>query len=117
MHAWLFTREMGVDVALNQADLMARMIEEEMSLGDMMTLLRLHRGRFSLVEEKLPAGAPAVGVAIKDLPLPGNSVIAAVIRHHEVVSPRGDTVLEVGDEVLAICEPLSVEALATLFSR
>ena len=43
-NAWLFTNVMGVDVALNQADLMARLIREEMSLGDMMTLLKLRKG-------------------------------------------------------------------------
>ncbi len=48
-NAWMFTHEMGVDVALNQADLMARLIEEEMSLGDMMTLLKLRKGQYSLV--------------------------------------------------------------------
>jgi trk system potassium uptake protein TrkA len=52
-NAWMFTAEMGVDVALNQADLMAHLIAEEMSLGDMMTLLKLRRGQYSLVEEKV----------------------------------------------------------------
>ena len=51
-NAWLFTHEMGVDVALNQADILARLIAEEMSLGDMMTLLKLRKGEYSLVEEK-----------------------------------------------------------------
>ena len=51
-NAWLFTPEMGVDVALNQADLLAHLIAEEMSLGDMVTLIKLRKGQFSLVEEK-----------------------------------------------------------------
>jgi trk system potassium uptake protein TrkA len=52
-NAWLFTQDMGVDVALNQADLMAKMIEEEMSVGDMMTLLKLRKGEVEIVEEKI----------------------------------------------------------------
>lgn len=117
--AWLFDKKLlfHVDVALNQPEVLASLIEEEMSMGDMMTLLKLHRGQFSLVEEKLPPGAPAVGRAIKDLVLPDNSVIAVIIRHHQMVIPRGDTVLEIGDEVLVICEPAAVDELATLFSR
>ena len=51
-NAWLFTPELGVDVALNQADIMAKLIEEEMSLGDMMTIMKLRRGKYSLVEER-----------------------------------------------------------------
>ena len=50
---WLFNPSMGVDLGVNQADLMARVVAEEMSMGDMMTLLKLHRGQFSLVERKV----------------------------------------------------------------
>lgn len=115
--AWLFTRELfQVDVAVNQPSILASLIEEEMSMGDMMTLLKLDRGRFSLVEEKLPSTAPAVGKAIRDLQLPHKAVIAAIFRHHEVVIPRGDTTFEVGDEVLAVCDPSVVDRLAGLFS-
>jgi trk system potassium uptake protein TrkA len=117
--AWLFDKRLlfHVDVALNQPEVLASLIEEEMSMGDMMTLLKLHRGQFSLVEEKLPPGAPAVGKAIKDLVFPPNSVMCVIIREHQMVIPRGDTVLEIGDEVLAICEPSAVDELATMFSR
>jgi trk system potassium uptake protein TrkA len=116
--AWLFDKKLlfQVDVALNQPEVLASLIEEEMSMGDMMTLLKLHRGRFSLVEEKLPPGSPAVGRAIRDLVLPPNSVMAVIIRHHEMVIPRGDTVMEVGDEVLVICDSAAVEELAALFN-
>ena len=115
--AWLFTRELfQVDVAVNQPSILASLIEEEMSLGDMMTLLKLDRGRFSLVEEKLPSSAPAVGQSIRDLELPEKAVIAAIFRDHDVVIPRGDTAFQVGDEVLAVCDPSVVEQLAALFS-
>jgi trk system potassium uptake protein TrkA len=114
--AWLFDQKFHVDVALNQAEILASLIEEEMSLGDMMTLLKLRRGNYSLVEEKIPAGARAVGVAIKDLALPEHCVIAAIIRHDEIIVPRGVTALEVGDEVLAVTDRQGAEQLATLFA-
>jgi len=88
-NAWLFTPEMGVDAALNQAEILTRLIAEEMSMGDMMTLLKLRRGKYSLVEEKIFPGALAVNKAIRDLPLPQNCVIAGIIRHGEIVIPRG----------------------------
>ncbi len=116
-NAWLFNKSFHVDVALNQADILASLIEQEMSLGDMMTLLKLRRGKFSLVEEKIPPGALAVGVAIKDLPLPPNSVIAAIIRHGDIVIPRGPLCLDVGDEVLAIVDADGAEDLARLLGR
>jgi trk/ktr system potassium uptake protein len=110
-NAWMFTTEMGVDVALNNADILSKLIAEEMSLGDMMTLLKLRRGEYSLVEEKLRAGSKALGVPLKDMPLPETCVIAAVIRKGKVLIPRGNMVFEAGDEVLAVVDNASVEAL------
>jgi trk system potassium uptake protein TrkA len=114
-NAWLFMPEMGVDVGLNQTDILAALIEEEMSMGDMMTLLKLRRGQYSLVEEKLPPGSKVLDIPLKDLPLPDTCVIAAVIRRGEVLTPRGNMLFEVGDEVLAVVDNESKEALRNLF--
>lgn len=114
--AWLFDEKFHVDAALNQADVMANLIVEEMSLGDMMTLLKLRRGQYSLVEEKIPPTARVVGKMIKDVRFPDQCVIAAIIRHGEIVVPRGVTVFEAGDEVLAVTNPKGAEQLAELFS-
>lgn len=112
--AWLFDEKFNVDVAVNQADILSRLIQEEMSMGDMMTLLKLKRGRYSLVEEKIPAEAKAIGVAIKDLNLPSNCVVAAIIRKGEIVLPRGITTLEREDEVFAITDAEGARQLAEI---
>jgi trk system potassium uptake protein TrkA len=113
-NAWLFDKNFHVDETINQADVMAHLIQEEMSLGDMMTLLKLRRGKYSLVEEKVPKGAKALGVQIKDLGLPEQCVIAAIIRHGEIVLPRGTIELEEFDEVLAITDEEGAKQLAFL---
>jgi trk system potassium uptake protein TrkA len=113
---WLFNSLFHVDVAVNQATIMARLIEEEMSMGDMMTLLKLRRGNYSLVEEKIPEGASGIGIAIKDLNIDG-VVIAAIIRNGEVIVPRGITTFEAGDEVLAVTNPEGANKLAGIFRR
>ncbi len=115
--SWLFTSKFHVDVAVNQAAILTSLIEEEISFGDMMTLLKLRRGQYSLVEEKIPEGAKAVGVAIKDLKLPDECVIAAIIRHGEMVVPRGVTEFAAGDEVLAVVSRQAMDELAALFAR
>ncbi|MGH9460926.1 MAG: potassium channel family protein [Vicinamibacteria bacterium] len=115
-NARLFDETFHVDVALNQATILASLIEEEMSLGDMMTLLKLRRGKYSLVEEKLPKGAPAIGVSLQDLPLPPNCVVSAIIRKGELILPRGKVCLNEGDEVLAVVETEAAEQLARWFS-
>lgn len=110
-NAWMFNAEMGVDVALNQADIFAKLIAEEMSLGDMMTLLKLRRGEYSLVEEKLRPASQALGIALKDMPLPTTCVIAVVIRKGQILIPRGNMTFEAGDEVLAVVDNASLPAL------
>jgi trk/ktr system potassium uptake protein len=116
-NAWLYTPEMGVDVGLNQADLMAHLIAEEMSLGDMMTLLKLHKGRFSLVEEKVDPAALAVGKSVQELNLPKQCVLAAIIRKGELIIPHGATVLQPLDELLAVVHQSQVNELARLLGK
>lgn len=113
-NAWLFTTVMGVDVALNQADLMAHLIAEEMSLGDMMTLLKLRKGQYSVVEEKVHPAAAAAGEALRDVVLPSECVVAAVIRKGRLLIPQPDLVLEPADEVLAVVHAGQAAALAAL---
>lgn len=116
-NAWMFTAEMGVDVALNQAGLMTHLIAEEMSLGDMMTLLKLRKGQYSLVEEKVHPQSIAAGKAVRDLHLPAECVLTAIIRKGDLVIPRGDTVLQPADEVLAVVHASQLTQLAALLGR
>jgi trk system potassium uptake protein TrkA len=116
-NAWLFTAEMGVDVALNQADLMGHLIVEEMSLGDMMTLLKLRKGEYALVEEKVHPSAIAAGRAIGELDLPAECVLTAIIRQGRLIIPRGDTVLQPADEVLAVVHTSQAVQLAALLNK
>jgi trk system potassium uptake protein TrkA len=116
-NAWLFNEEMGVDVALNQADILAHLIAEEMSLGDMMTLLKLRKGEYSVVEEKVHATSVASGHPLMDLHLPSECVIAAIIRKGALVIPHGDTILQPADEVLAIVHASQVGELAAVLNH
>jgi trk system potassium uptake protein TrkA len=113
-NAWMFIPDMGVDAALNQADLMGHLIAEEMSLGDMMTLLKLRKGQYSLVEEKVAPESLAAGKAIRDLELPEKCVLAVIIRKGELMIPNSDTVLQPADEVLAVVSTNHVKDLADL---
>jgi trk system potassium uptake protein TrkA len=116
-NAWLFSKDFGVDVALNNADIMAKLIEEEMSIGDMMIMLKIRRGKYELVEEKIAPDAKAIGVAIKDLRLSEHCIISGIIRRGEMVLPRGITTLEEGDEILALVDEPAREELARLLGR
>jgi trk system potassium uptake protein TrkA len=116
-NAWMFTPDMGVDVVLNQADLMAHLIAEEMSLGDMMTLLKLRKGQYSLVEEQVHPFAPAVGKSIGELSLPPECSLTAIIRHGQLMIPHATVVLQPQDEVLALVHASHAAQLAALLGR
>jgi trk system potassium uptake protein TrkA len=113
-NAWLFNQEMGVDVALNQADILARLVAEEMSLGDMMTLLKLRKGEFSLIEEKVHPLSPSINKTVRELQLPDESTIVAIIRKNQLLIPHGDTILQSADEVLALVHASQLKQLAFL---
>lgn len=108
-NAWLFTREMGVDVTVNQADLMAHLIAREVSVGDMITMLKLRTGKYSLVENIVTKGSVASGKSIKDIHFPQECIISAIIRGDKLVIPRGNVVLAPGDEVLAVIHESFIE--------
>jgi len=80
----------------------------------MLTLLKLRRGQYSLVEQKVDPKAVAVGKHIRDLNLPSECVLTAIIREGQLIIPRGSTVLQPGDEVLAVVHALELNQLATL---
>jgi len=116
-NAWMFTPEMGVDVALNQADLIATMIAEEMSTGDMMLLHKLRKGQFSLVEEKVPPDSVANGKTIRELNPPPECIFAAILRKGEMIVPRGDIVLQAYDEIIAVVHSSKLQALAKILGE
>ena len=115
-NAWLFNEKFHVDVALNSADVLAHLIQEEMSLGDMMTIFKVRRGRYSVVEEKVPAGAKGIGIELKDMGLAEYCVIAAIIRDGMMTLPRGDSVLQEDDEIIAVANPEGAQKLAELLA-
>ena len=116
INAWVFNSKFKVDEAVNAADVLAHLIQEEMSLGDMMTLFKIRHGRYSVVEEKVPAGAKMIGIPLKDLSLEEHCVIAAIIRDGVMTLPRGDSALQENDEIVAVASPEGAKKLSELLA-
>lgn len=116
-NAWMFTEQMGVDVSLNQAELMAHLIIEEMSLGNMLTLLKLQRGTYSLVEEAIENQAIADGKLIQALSLPEKCVLTAIMRNDNLIIPRGNVQLAAGDVVIALVHEEQIPMLKSLLGH
>lgn len=116
-NAWLFAEKFHVDVALTQANVLAHLIQEEVSLGDMMTLFKIRRGKYAVVEEKVPAGAKGIGIQLKDMGLAEHCVVAAIIRDGKMTLPRGDSSLQENDEIIAVASPEGTQKLAELLAH
>ena len=99
---WLFNEGWGVDVSVSTPQLLTALVEEAVSVGSLVRLLQFEGGNAHLVEVTLADDSPADGVAIADLDFPRDATVVAVVRNDRLVVPRGDTVLQAGDEVLAL---------------
>ncbi len=104
-HRWLFTPEAGVDVAVSTAELVARLVQEEVTAGDLVTLLRLRGPGIAVTETTLAAGAAVAGTAAAQLPLPEGVALTAIIRDGHVLLPDRAGRLRAADVVVALCEP------------
>ncbi|HVU74737.1 MAG TPA: TrkA family potassium uptake protein [Mycobacteriales bacterium] len=107
---WLFDAGWGVDVAVSTPRLLTALVEEAVSVGDLVRLMSFQQGSASLVEVTLPPDSELAGVPISDVALPSGTAIVAVLRDGRLVLPTPDTALEGGDEVLALATDPDLEA-------
>jgi trk system potassium uptake protein TrkA len=108
---WLFTEQWGIDAAVSPPHILTAMVEEAVTVGDLVRLIRLEGGRVAIVEMTLPDDAPSVGHPLYELRMPPDSAVVAILRDGHVVIPQPESVLSARDEVLALCSPGSESAL------
>jgi trk system potassium uptake protein len=108
---WLFNDQWGVDEAVSPPHILTALVEEAVSVGDLVRLLRLEGGRVALVEVRLPQESPNVGHPLYELRLPPDSAVVAILREGHVVIPQPESVMAPGDEILAIASPEAEEEL------
>jgi trk system potassium uptake protein TrkA len=102
---WLFTEQWGVDAAVSPPHILTAMVEEEVTVGDLVRLLPLERGGISIVELTIPPDSPTAGRPLYELRLPPDCAIVAIIRGGHVVIPQPETVMADGDEIIALTVP------------
>ena len=111
---WMFNETWGVDVSVSTPHLLTGLVEEAVSVGALVRLMSLEGKRAHLAEVKLASDSPAAGLQIMDLGFPRDSTVVAVIRDEHVIVPRGDTVLNEGDEVMVLVTPDSENRVRSL---
>ncbi|HQH07664.1 MAG TPA: TrkA family potassium uptake protein [Phycicoccus sp.] len=99
---WMFDEAWGVDVAVSTPRLMTALIEEAVSVGDLVRIFEFQQGHASMVEMTLPEGSPYAGVRLGDITLPEDTVLTGIIRGGRAIAPSRDDALEALDELLFI---------------
>ncbi|MFH1577488.1 MAG: NAD-binding protein [Candidatus Omnitrophota bacterium] len=94
--------ELGVDIPIDATAIIAKIVEEEVSFADFVNLLSFKRGKLAIVRVDLPDDAPVINQMVKDIHLPPDSVLVSIVRGEEVIVPHGETVLEPGDDIIAL---------------
>jgi trk system potassium uptake protein TrkA len=113
---WLFNEAWGVDVAVSTPRLMSALVEEAVSVGDLVTLMRFSQGDANLVELTLGADAPVVGTQVKSIDWPDDTALVTIIREGRVLVPSGSDILEAGDELLFVATAEKDSELEALFA-
>lgn len=111
-NAWLFTPKMGVDAGLNQADLIAHLVEEEASMGSLVPLAEVDQGRFVLTEVTLNTGHILVGRKAGTLEVPQGCQLSALIRQGLLTPITPSLSFQEGDILIGVCESAQAEELA-----
>ncbi|MEX2256117.1 MAG: TrkA family potassium uptake protein [Acidimicrobiia bacterium] len=113
---WLFNENWGIDLSVSTPHLITALVEEAVEVGRLVRILQFERGQARLVEVTLADDADVVDKAISEIDMPRDSTFVAVVREDHVVMPRGDTVFEAGDEVLAMVTPDSEEEVRRILT-
>ncbi|MDP9102277.1 MAG: TrkA family potassium uptake protein [Actinomycetota bacterium] len=113
---WLFNESWGVDVAVSSPRMLAALVEEAVSVGDLVRLMTFRQGQANLVELTLAADAPLVGQLVGSVPWPTDAALVAILREGRVIVPSPDGALEAGDELLLVASAEVEEELDRLLS-
>jgi trk system potassium uptake protein TrkA len=111
---WLFTDQWGVDVSVSKPRLMAALVEEAVTVGDLVRLMTFRQSEANLVEITLPPAAPYVGRPVRDVPMPRDAALVAILRGKRVLVPTPDDPLEAGDELVFVVTTDAEDAVRTV---
>ncbi len=99
---WMFDESWGVDVAVSTPRLMTALIEEAVSVGDLVRIFEFQQGHAMMTEMTLPLDSPYAGRRLGDIAFPPDTVLTAIIRDGHPIAPSRDDALEGHDELLFI---------------
>lgn len=112
---WLFDTSWGVDVAVSTPRIIAALVEEAVSVGDVVRLFSLKAGQANLVELTLPDNSTCIGKSVAEIELPQDASLAAIIRDSHVITPAPHDVFSAGDELIFVASAKAEDLLKSCF--
>jgi trk system potassium uptake protein len=113
---WLFNESWGIDVAVSTPRLLSALVEEAVSVGDLVRLMTFRQSEASLVEMTMPDNAPLAGERVGSIEWPADTALVAILRDSRVIVPSSDDPLEAGDELLFVTSQDVEQELARLLA-
>ncbi len=113
---WMFDESWGVDVAVSTPRLMTALVEEAVSVGDLVRIFQFQQAKASMVELTMPAQSPYIGKRIGEIEWPDDTVLVGIIRDDRPIAPSRDDAVEAHDELLFITTPESEDSLEEMLS-
>ena len=113
---WLFTEAWGVDVNVSTPRIMSALVEEAVTVGDLVRLFTFRKGNANLVEMTLPEDSPYVGKPTGLIPWPENCGLVTILRDGQVYTPGPEQPIEAGDELLFVAGAEAEEELEHLLA-
>ena len=100
-NAWMFDESMGVDIAVDQADIITKSVEEGLDMEDVFTIMHLGKDGHEIVQGEVRPRSAMVGKSIAELQIPDGLVFVALELEGNILIPNGDTAFSAGDRVVA----------------
>ncbi|UYM07934.1 potassium channel family protein [Solicola gregarius] len=113
---WLFSESWGVDVLVSTPRLMSALVEEAVTVGDLVRLFTFRQSRANLVELTLPTDSPHLGQRVGNVTWPGDVALVAILRDQAILTPDADRSLEGGDELLFVASEERETEIARLLA-
>jgi trk system potassium uptake protein TrkA len=114
---WMFDSSWGVDVAVSTPRIISALVEEAVSVGDVVRLFSFRQGQANLVELTLPDDSSCIGKTVEEIELPDNASLAAIVRDGRVISPTAADVFSAGDELLFVASATAEDLIKGCFIK
>jgi len=99
---WMFTEAWGVDVAVSTPSALVSLVEEAVTVGELVQVMTLQQGHGNIVAINLPDDTALAGTPVRTIALPSGAALLSIRRDGAIIAPTPEIRLQGGDEVILV---------------